>query len=177
MPYKTLWIFVEGDDDVRFFERVMKPSLTRKYDRIQIWRYAQEKKEKVKSFLRSIRKMNAGYIYTTDINDTPSVTAKKQKVQSKFGDIDKDRIMVVEKEIESWYLAGVDDTCSRKLGISPPGSTDSITKEQFNALIPRRFDGSRIDFMEEILRYFNIETAKQKNESFRYFLDNYNCAA
>jgi hypothetical protein len=175
MSYKGLYIFVEYNDDLRFFERIIKPLFEGKYDWVTLWRYAQQKKDKVSSFIRSLSKMNAKYIYTTDINDAPSVTARKQEVRGKFGDIDDDRIVVVKMEIESWYLAGLDDACCKKLGISPLQSTDDITKEQFDDLIPRKFRASRIDLLKEILKHFDIETAKQKNTSLKDFLDNYDC--
>lgn len=174
MAYKVLYILVEGEDDKRFFEKVVKPTFEGKYDSVAVWKYAQEKNKKVSSFLRSIKGMNANYIYISDINLAPCVTAKKQDVQTKFKDIDRDRIIVVIKEIESWYLAGLDDTCCRKLGIPPYGTTNSTTKEQFDDLIPKKFD-SRIDFMQEILKCFDMETGKQKNASFKYFLEKHDC--
>jgi len=174
MSYKELYIFVEGDDDERFFEKVVMPMLEDKYDSVALLKYAQRKNQRVTAFLNSIDRMDMKYLFVSDINHRPCVTAKKQEVQGKFKNIDKDRIIVVIKEIESWYLAGLDDTCSKGLGISPCDSTDNIPKEKFNALIPKKFD-SRIDFMREILKCFHIETAKQKNTSFRYFLEKYNC--
>jgi hypothetical protein len=81
---------------------------------------------------------------------------------------------VVIKEIESWYLAGLDDRSSKRLGTRYLNTTDNVTKEQFNDLIPKKFD-SRIDFMQEILKCFHTETGKQKNTSFRYFLEKYDC--
>lgn len=174
MAYEALYILVEGGDDKRFFERIVKPMFEGKYDSVAVWKYAQQKKSKVSSFLRSIKGMTANYIYVSDINLAPCVTTRKQDVQSKFKDIDKDRIIVVIREIESWYLAGLDDTSSRRLGISSLGTTDNITKEQFDDLIPKKFD-SRIDFMQEILKCFHMETGKQKNTSFRYFLKKHDC--
>jgi len=174
MAINALYIFVEGDDDKRFFEKIVTPFFKGKYNPVKVWKYAQQKKEKVSNFLKSIKGMNADYIYVSDINHEPCVTAKKQDIQSKFKDIDKDRIIVVIKEIESWYLAGLDDRSLKSLGIHYPNTTDKVTKEQFNRLIPKKFD-SRIDFMQEILKCFHIETGKQKNTSFRYFLEKYNC--
>lgn len=83
---------------------------------------------------------------------------------------------MVVKEIEGWYLAGLGNTEAEKFKIRTFSETDTITKEQFNALIPKTFD-SRIDFMLEILRIFSIEIAKQKNRSFRYCIEKYNCEA
>jgi hypothetical protein len=174
MAYEVLYILVEGEDDKRFFEKIIKPLFEKKYDSVAIWKYAQQRKGKVSNFLRSIKGMSANYIYVSDINLAPCVTARKQDIQSKFKDIDKDKIIVVIREIESWYLAGLDDTSFKRLGISSQGTTDKITKEQFNNLIPKKFD-SKIDFMQEILKYFRIEIGKQRNASFRYFLKKYDC--
>jgi hypothetical protein len=174
MDYKMLFILVEGDDDKRFFEKIITPLFEGKYDQVKVWKYAQQKKEKVSKFLKSIKAMSADYIYVSDIDQEPCVTARKQYIQSKFKEIDKDRIIVVIREIESWYLAVLDDKSSKKLSIRYSNTTDNVTKEQFNDLIPRKFD-SRIDFMQEILKCFNIETGKHRNTSFRYFLDKHNC--
>ena len=56
-PYKLLFIFVEGDDDERFFNRILSPKLQEKYDTVKIIRYATMKKEKVDNFIRSIKAM------------------------------------------------------------------------------------------------------------------------
>ena len=99
---------------------------------------------------------------------------KKQKIQGKLRNIDKTRIIVVIREIESWYLAGLDGINCRKLGVRPFNITDNITKEQFNNMLPEKFD-SRIDFMLEILKCFSIDKAKEKNRSLKYFLEKHNC--
>ncbi len=118
--------------------------------------------------------MKADYIYTADIDDVPCITAKKQGIQDKLKNIDEENIAVVIKEVESWYLAGLGNAQSKNLRIRTFSSTDNITKEQFNSMIPKIFD-SRIDFMLEILKYFSIQMAKRKNKSFRYFIKKHNC--
>jgi hypothetical protein len=176
MAFKGLYILVEYNDDLRFFRGIIKPLLEgRKYDWVELWRYARKKKQKVSDHLKSISRMGADYIYVTDINDAPSERAKKLSVQSKFKRIDLSRIAVVQAEIESWYLAGLDDTSCKQLGIPVFASTDAVTKEEFNRLIPRKFRKSRIDFMAELLKYFDVETAKRKNSSFRDFVATYDC--
>ncbi|MHC4361138.1 MAG: hypothetical protein ACYSTN_10185, partial [Planctomycetota bacterium] len=82
---------------------------------------------------------------------------------------DINNVIVIVKEIESWYLAGLDSKNCKKLGIKVFRKTDNITKEQFDKLRPRKFN-SRIDFMIEILKRFSMETAKRKNKSFDYFI-------
>jgi hypothetical protein len=76
----------------------------------------------------------------------------------------------VVKEIESWYLAGLDKNTSKKCGIRKKiGTTDNITKEHFNHLIPRNMP--RTDFIQKILENYDVEIAKERCESFGYFLN------
>jgi len=175
MPaYKLLFIWVEGNDDERFFNKILSPKFQRKYDNVKIIKYATMKKEKVDNFIKSIKAMRADYIYLTDINNFPCVTAKKEEIQKKYPNIDKNKIMVVIKEIESWYLAGLDNKACKRLKINNFANTNNITKEKFDAMIPKNFT-SRIDFISEILKNFSIKIAKQKNESFQYFVKKYDC--
>ena len=173
MEYKRLFILVEGGDDVRFFDKIIKSGLQKKYNLVEIRPYAALKKEKLDDFLKSIKAMNASYIYVTDINDAPCITAIKQETQNKLRNIDEDRIVVVIKEIESWYISGLTKEAIKEFKIHPFKTTDDITKERFNDLIPKEFD-SRIDFMLETLKCFSIEVAKRNNKSFEYFIDKHN---
>jgi len=83
-------------------------------------------------------------------------------------------MIVVVKEIEGWYLAGLDNKVCKQFKIDSFANTDNVTKEKFNALIPKKFT-SRVDFISEILKNFSIEIAKQKNNSFQYFAKKYDC--
>lgn len=175
MPYKRLFILIEGNDDERLFQRIIKNGLQEKYDDIKLWKYSEEPYKRRKDFLRSINSMGADYIYIADYDEnTRCITAKKQGVKNKIENINEDRIMVVINEIESWFLAGLNNNWCRRFKIPSYTNTDNITKEQFNSLIAKKFD-SRIVSMREILKCFSIETAIQKNESFKYFIEKYDC--
>jgi len=123
----------------------------------------------VDNFIKSIKAMGADYIYLTDINYSPCITAKKGDVKRKYKNIDIDKIAIVVREIESWYLAGLDNMVCKKLKINTFNNTNDVSKEKFNTLIPKEFI-SRIDFMLEILKNFSIAIAEHKNTSFQYFL-------
>ncbi|ACM22224.1 MULTISPECIES: DUF4276 family protein [Thermotoga] len=168
-----LIIFVEGNDDERFFERIVVPVLKKKFDSVKLVKYAQMKKERLESYIRSITSAGWDYIYVTDMDDSPCVTARKQQIQNYLPNIDPKRVVVVIREIESWYLAGLNKDKSRDLKIKERKlkNTENITKEQFNRLIPEKY--SRINFMIELLENFSIETAKQKNRSFKYFVEKF----
>jgi len=169
--YRRLFVWVEGTDDERFFERTVRATFEQTYDQVSVVRYAKRKRTKIRGYLNSIKAMPADCIFLADINAEPCVTAKKQKLQESYG-IEGDRVIVVVMEIESWYLAGLGDEASAELGVPVLKDTDSLTKEGFNSLIPQRFD-SRIDFTVEILKRFCTGMAKGKNGSFRYFAERY----
>ncbi|MGA2917349.1 hypothetical protein [Methanoregula sp.] len=170
---RRLFIMVEGQDDVRFFGRIIKPIFAPRYDSVEIIPYACTKREKVNRFLESVSQMKNDYIFVADIDFEHSVRDKKQILYYRFNSIDGKSIVIVIKEIESWYYAGISGNLARELGVSDTSSTDDLTKEDFNRLIPRRFD-SRIDFMFEILKSFSMETAARKNHSFDFFTSRYN---
>ena len=111
----------------------------------------------------------AGYYFVKDINSTPCISIKRDEVHKESKKrIEIEKIIVVIKEIESWYVAGLDEKVCNELGIHYLPHTNTLTKEEFNLLIPRDFD-SRTDFMIELLKSFSIEIAKTKNTSFKYF--------
>jgi hypothetical protein len=167
---KHLFILVEGEDDVRFFGRIIKPLFIPLYDSIEIMPYACIKRTKVDNFLKSIRLMNNDYIFVADIDNEYSVRDKKQVLHSHFTHIDGGSVIVVIKEIESWYYAGLTHESAVSLDVPELPSTDNLTKEDFNGLIPRKYD-SRIDFMFEILKYFSVAEAGKRNHSFRFFIE------
>jgi len=169
---KRLFILVEGEDDVRFFGRIIKPLFISLYDSVEIIPYACIKRTKVDNFLKSIRLMKNDYIFVADIDNEQSVRDKKQVLYSHFSHIDGGSIIVVIKEIESWYYAGLTPESVHDLEVPELALTDDLIKEDFNNLIPKKFD-SRIDFMFEILKYFSIDTARKKNHSFRFFVERY----
>lgn len=71
MGYRGLFIWVEGEDDRRFFKEILEPKIQKKYNFVVTRRYAALKKEKIDNFLRSIKAMGADYIYVTDIDNSP----------------------------------------------------------------------------------------------------------
>ncbi len=171
MAYNLLFILIEGDDDERFFESVVKPFLQERYSAIKFWQYAEENEKRKVNFIKSITSMKADYICIGDIDDVPCVTSKKERIIDNFDEkITKDKIIIVIKEIESWYLAGLDEKTSKKLGIRKKiETTDNIIKEHFNQLIPKKMP--RPEFMQKILENYDVEVAEGKNRSFGYFLN------
>jgi hypothetical protein len=170
---RCIYVFLEGDGDERFFNMILRPMLDCGYAAVVAWQYAQRSKEDVIKALQSVRDGKADYLFLRDIDTCPCVTAGKQDLLERYRNrIDPSRAVVVSREIESWYLAGLDDESRRKLEISPNRHrhTDHLTKEQFVALMPAKFD-SVVDFMNEILSRFDVGEAKNRNQSFCYLMD------
>ena len=168
MSHKAIFILVEGDDDERFVQGVITPKLTERYDTVITWKYAGRPAKKINGFIRSINAMGAEYVCLADINGKVCITEKKNWLSTKITGLDPQKIIVVVKEIEGWYLAGMDATAFRKLKAHAYKPTDSLTKEQFDALIPASYL-SRVDFMREILKLFSFPVATAGNRSFKYF--------
>ena len=119
--------------------------------------------------------MQADYIFVADKNSELCITSKKQILKNKYKKINENRILLVNCEIEGWYLAGLSDAISEKLKIPDFSTTECFTKEQFNDLIPKKFLPRRYFMRLLIDNHFHIEIAKKKNPSFNYFLEKYDC--
>ncbi|MDD1679104.1 MAG: DUF4276 family protein [Methanomicrobiales archaeon] len=173
MASRTLYVLLEGNDDERFFRTLLKPYLERRYRKIKFWKYARERRKNTLKFIRSLRRMEADFIFVRDIDMAPSVREKKQEIAKYYEDAIPDQaMMIVVMEIESWYLAGSDTGYFQERGIRlGAGSTDDLTKEMFNQLIPPRM--SRIEFLNEILQHYSLERGVSRNTSFRYFVEHW----
>lgn len=164
----TLYIFVEGPDDERLFDRVIVPILDKRFF-IKKIRHARLSKSQINVLVRNIGKMGSDYVFVVDKDDSPTVENRKHKVTEKYTSLDQDKVFVVVKEIESWYLAGLSKQCCKGLRISHSANTENVDKEQFLRLMPHKKYDSRVDFMIEILKVFSVEVAAQQNNSFACF--------
>ncbi len=169
MSSKRLFIWVEGDDDERFVDRIIKNKLESRYQSISIIKYSKMKKDKIKEFfIRIIKKMKADYLFLADLDYEPCITSKKDKIINKKDYLTSDRIIVVCKEIESWYLAGINQADSKRNKIPFFDNTDNIFKDTFKEIKPKKYD-SLIDFKLELLKCFKDDIAVSKNQSYKYF--------
>ena len=166
--FQRLWLLVEGVDDDRFAESVLRPAFEDMYDDVRVWKYSQQTIPKRLNFMRSIRSMQADYLWLCDMDDYPCVSARKEALLGQMAPLSADRIVVVVKEIEAWYIAGLDESNSNAMGLQPLGQCDQVTKELFNELIGGTDLHTRT--MIEILNRYNAEIAKQKSNSFAYLL-------
>jgi hypothetical protein len=163
---------VEGPDDEQFFQRVVQSRLEQAYQAVQILTCAHLTPRKINQMVNSFKAMGADYVFVSDNDRAPCITARKQKIKAKWPHVDSSNVIVVVEEIEGWYLAGLSQAASIALKFQHPGSTDRLTKEAFRLLQPKQF-AFRLSFMLELLKHFSVETAQQNNKSFAYFARKY----
>ena len=165
--YRRLWLLVEGADDSLFCQEVLFWSFQETFDHVQTWEYSQRKPAELVGLLRSIRSMNADYLLFGDMDERPCVTATKEAITNQFSGLTWDRVVVVRQEIEAWYLAGLDEEAHRELGLARVRNVDEVAKEQFDRLVGG--EEEHTNAMVEILRHYDVEVARQRSPSFRYF--------
>lgn len=165
MSEKKTKIFVEGINDARFFDWVMS-----RYYKLYPIPYQQKKNRLISKYIEQAKaKEDQDYVFLADLDSHSftCVTSKKNKRMDEYSTLDDtNRIIIVKEEIESWYIAGICEECPDDIkSISVPDNTENFTKEDFEEIIPPRFS-STIDFMIEIGKCFDLNSAKTRNDSF-----------
>lgn len=169
MECKTLYIIIEGPDDEKYFKWLLG-KLQSKFN-IRTYTYAKKKNTLVKSLINSIKSMDdADYILFAD-TDSKDRNKKKKEIQNKYNNCDPDKLFLVEREIESWFLAGISKKDSEILKIKNYSKTDSISKEDFYRIFNSTYE-HKIDIFNRIFSIYNIDVAKQKNATFKLFIEN-----
>jgi len=170
---RGVYFFVEGQTDRRFFEVIIKPLFKEKAELINIYPYQQKSKEKIEKFLHSLTKMGVDFLWVQDLDKSyKCIRDKIAEIENDSPNLSRGFILIVKMEIESWYFAGLSKECKRKLRFLDLKDKENITKEVFLALKPKKFT-SKIDFYEEVLKHFDFNLAKKRNESFKYFVDKF----
>jgi len=164
--------FVEGEDDKRFFERIISRffnSLLRK-TKAHIVTYAQKRGEDLEKRIKGLREVGWEYFFVTDKNSAKCISEAKERAKQRVCEVDLSRIIVVVPEIEAWYLAGLDKKACQEIGVPFQDSTDTVTKKVFEEVLALKYKGNRRYFTQRLLDKFSLETAKRKNRSFAYFV-------
>jgi hypothetical protein len=166
---EALYVFVEGPDDKRLLEIILRNLSLDVTKSTLIYEYANKPKHRVIGFLRTIRRMGAHYYFLLDKDAWPCITGRKGDLCVTYPDLEQDRIVVVSDEIEAWYWSGLGRSGCEDLGIEYLTSTETVTKEALYSAIPARF-GSRLDFLLEAARRFSLQEAEETNSSLRYLI-------
>ena len=161
----VIYAILEGDDNERFINKVIKPELEKKHSRVKVYKCAQTARIDLEKFVNLLNKSDTAYIFLSDMDRAPCYTKKKEWIKSKtVKNVNGARIAIVKTEIESWYLAGLDRHSAKSLKIRHFSTTEHISKEDFNKISEKY--ASKIDCVTAILQKFSIDVAKiQMNRS------------
>ena len=146
---------------------VLTPIFRSHYDHVEIWEYSQQTSAKFSRLLQAIISMNDDYLLIRDMDNRPCVTATKEEIASRISAVSWDRVVVVPREIEAWYLAGLNEAACDELGIDRVSEIDTVTKERFDQFVGGRRQHQPT--MIEILRHYDVQVARQRSPSFAYF--------
>ena len=169
---KSLFIFVEGYYDQMFVENILSEYILKEMSVIVFpIPYAEKPKRFINKEIRS--KSNYNYLLFADFdsNKNPCITFKKDSLMDIFSYLDSNNIIIVREEIESWFLAGIDNSLEIFKGLNFPHNTDSISKEDFNRMLEDNSIYEKEEFLLEVSKYFDFNLAIKRNKSFKYFLN------
>ena len=149
---------------------MFKKILLHKYRVVRIRKYASERRS-ILEWLISLIDINDEYIFVVDMDKAKNDTEKKNFVTENIADnVEHKKIVIVIKEIESWYQAGLNQKDSGSLGIRYAPNTELVTKGMLYDAMPDIFI-NKDDFLIEILKNFTVDNAKKHNKSFRSCYD------
>ncbi len=94
---------------------MIRPILQRQYDYVETYEYAQKTIPRRFEYLRSTKAAKVDYFFIGDFDTSPCVTERKRHLIETYKPmLDAARPVIVVQEIESWYLAGLDDECCQE---------------------------------------------------------------
>ena len=171
MDYKQLYLFLEGPDDERFFNKIILPHFNN-FDHVKIIKYAGLKKEIINNYIKTFNTQESSdYLFFADMDargdSSYCITKKKEKIKSNYCNIlDERKTFIVKEEIESWYVSGISEKLMNQHKIKEVQDTETFTKEMFENLLSKGI--SKTEFMIRILEDYIHEKALSKSLSFNY---------
>jgi len=83
--------------------------------------------------------MGVHYVFVSDLDRFACYGLRRDQRKREYPCLDESQIVVVNREIESWYLAGLDEATCGQLGVPFLQQTDGFTKERFTTCGPIGF--------------------------------------
>ncbi len=166
-----VFIYIEGEYDKIFVNFILSEYVRNNMGiYLHPIPYAQKPPKLISKDIQS--KFKHEYLFLSDLDSKnhPCITSMKNDRCDEYGALDYSKIIIVQEEIESWYLAGVDNSFDKFKDWIIPSTTEGIEKEDFDELCGISFD-SKKDCLMEIARYYDFNLAVERNDSFKYFLN------
>jgi len=164
-----LYLLVEGDSDRQFIEKVIAPCLPTP---VHILTYAEwtakRRENQIRSLLSGCEKGMLDYYALMDMDNRPCYTACRQYLSHLFGGLlPFERIIVANRSIEAWYLAGYTDSRYLKKMRLPALAEGTRAADFRNAAISAGLDSTIV--LDELLRRYDLSQARRHSPSLDYF--------
>lgn len=160
-----LYVFVEGLTDELFVKTVFDGIILEVYENYKIVQYSRMEKDKFKNYIKAVNSIGYDYIVITDSDGKKN---KKDLFLKIYSFINSECLFLSIYEIESWIIAGLKESTSKKLKIKQVrGDTSSITKEKFYSMKSDKMEET--EFVMSILSDFDINQAIKRNSSLNIF--------
>ncbi len=163
---------VEGPDDKRFVEAVLKPQIAGKPD---IVKYSQKSTSDVNSLVRAFAGACREHYYVTDLDrgepergNCQDCDDREAHEQDRYDILDPFDVLVAVDAIEGWLLAGVSDAVATEGEVPVPRTTDHVGKDEFDDVFERATFSRKELFVEKILNDYDYDLARERNDSFDY---------
>lgn len=179
MDCDRLFVMVEGVDDKLFFEEIIEPRIAHKVSNVDYLRYSQKSPthidnkidNKVKAFQEM--PMDVEYIFLADREEgCESAEEKRDELERKYENLDRDKISVAVVDIESWYFGGLDQEACDNFSIPYFNATDNKGKRDImQELDSTLYTSSNVvrSFLKRITGVFDVSECKNSNDSFKKF--------
>ena len=172
----NLFVFVEGDDDIRFLKDILYIEFLNHSINIIPVPYQQSRNHIVKKHIKAANaSKNSDYVLISDLDSHtyPCITERKRsRFDELEGLIELDKIIIAREEIESWFLAGVNTDLDVFSKFTIPDNTENISKEDFDEMIQdASFD--KFEMFLLLAKYYDFDLALKRNSSLKYFVDRY----
>ncbi|MBR0271574.1 MAG: DUF4276 family protein [Methanobrevibacter sp.] len=177
MAMNNLFIFVEGIDDKKFVNEVLANLFYKKSIIVIPITYQIKKNNDInKQIIRCAKSKECSYVFFSDLDSHsyPCITSRKNARVNEYNALNQDNILIVCEEIESWYLAGLDNHLDQFKDFDIGDNTEGITKEKLSEMIDKSSFENKVDFFAEVCKTYNLELAMKRNKSFKYFLSKFN---
>lgn len=162
-----LIFFVEGDDDQRFLERIIGPIVSENFLLVRYFRYASSVPKDVCNTLKTLESAGWHYLFLADRDQNTCITKKREAVCEKMQAVSPERIVIVDGEIESWYVSGVDSGKAKTIGIKMPRAVETFSKEHLQRSTNRKFP-TATDLKLFLLDNYSLTEARTRSNSLAY---------
>lgn len=160
-----LVFFCEGSDDVLFIETIIVPIASKSFDKKMVHETACLKDDKVSAFIQTYRRNGYKIVFLVDQDNTACLLDVVNRVTAKFPLLNKDDVYVVQREIESWYMAGCKEANCEKLRIPHFAKPDETGKADM-AAAAKAANTSSFPLMSKLMGCYSVPHARSRCRSF-----------